>query len=433
MNDLFEHVLVQEQESNRPLADIIRPKSLNEVIGQEKILCPDGLILNSIRQRKQASFILFGPPGTGKTTIAKLIAKDVGLHFEELTAISSGVADLRRVFQAAKIRRVSGLGTLLFIDEIHHFSKSQQDSFLPYIEDGTINLIGATTENPNFELNAALISRVMVLNVISLTVAQLERILIRAEMAMDNKLPTSKEGRDLILEIAQGDARALINLAEVIFSAQRYVDVDEILDLNLYRTLNYSKTGEQHYNFISAFQKSIRGSDPDASLYWLARMMNAGEDPRYILRRMLRTSYEDIGLADLGAQDICLTALNSFERLGSPEGDIVLAHAVIYLALAPKSNSAYQAYNRATQSAAKSTNLPPPKHLVTQAQNSGNSRTAKYLSDHDTTEGFSGQQYFPEDIGPQIYYRPIDRGQESELKKRLDYFTNLRKVKSIKI
>ena len=428
MADLFEIEKIPSTEGSIPLPERMRPKCLTDVVGQDNILAANGLIISAITKNRLVSYILYGPPGVGKTTIARLIAAESKNHFEEITAVSSGVSDLKKVFEAAKLRRKMKRSTVLFVDEIHRFNKLQQDSFLPFIENGTIQLIGATTENPNFELNSALLSRMQVLKLSLLEQEDLEKILVRAEAIVGKKLPTSLSGRAYVLFSAQGDARRLLNLAEIIFDSPKEINEKEISDLTQYRVLNYSKNGSEHYNFISALQKSIRGSDVDASLYWLARMINVGEDPRYILRRLLRTSYEDIGLADLKAQQVCINALIAYERLGSPEGDLILAQAVIYIALAPKSNSTYSAYIAAIDYANKTFDSQPPEHLLMGAKGISN-----YLNDHNTTEGFSGQNYFPDEIPRPSFYKPVSRGEERNLEKKLLYFSKLRSLKLSKI
>ena len=430
MADLFEDLPPPKKEGIVPLSERMRPKCLEDVVGQGSVLESVGLTVFSIKKNISLSYIVVGPPGVGKTTIARLFAAKSESHLEVLTAVSSGMSDLKSVFEAAKLRRKMNGSTLLFVDEIHHFNKLQQDSFLPFIEDGTIQLIGATTENPNYELNPALLSRVHILKLSLLSLEDLEAILARTELVVGKTLPTSLSGRELVLRTAQGDARRLLNLAEIIFDSTDELDEEEIANYTKYNVLNYSKSGAEHFNFVSALQKSIRGSDVDASLYWLARMMNAGEDACYILRRILRTSYEDIGLADVEAQQVCINALTSYERLGSPEGDLVLAHAVIYIALAPKSNSAYTAYRKAVNFAKKTANLQPPDHLLIEGGKSLSKENINYLNDHDVQEGFSGQNYFPEDTSRQTFYTPIKRGQERDLEKRLEYFSKLRSLKS---
>ena len=428
MVDLFENSEISVNEGIIPLSERMRPKCLADIVGQTNVLAANGLIISAITKNRPVSCILFGPAGVGKTSIARLIAAESKNHFEELTAVSSGVSDLKNIFEAAKLRRKMNRSTVLFVDEIHRFNKLQQDSFLPFIENGTIQIIGATTENPNFELNSALLSRVQVLKLSLLEKEDLERILVRAEAIVGKKLPTSLSGRTSVILSAQGDARRLLNLAEIIFDSPKEVTEKELSNLTQHRPVKYSKNGVEHYNFISALQKSIRGSDADASLYWLARMMNAGEDPLYILRRILRTSYEDIGLADLNAQQVCINALIAYERLGSPEGDLILAQAVIYIALAPKSNSTYRAYAEAVHYADNTSDIQPPDHLLM-----GNEKISNYLSDHKTLEGFSGQNYFPVEIPRPSFYKPVSRGQERDLEKKLLYFSKLRSLKFSKI
>jgi putative ATPase len=433
MVDLFENSEISAGLGRVPLAEMMRPKHLGDVVGQDSVLRTGGLTLTAIKKNSLVSYIFYGPPGVGKTTIARLIAADSPNHFEELTAVSAGVSDLKNIFEAAKLRRKMNRGTLLFVDEIHRFNKLQQDIFLPFIENGTIQLIGATTKNPSFELNSALLSRVQILRLSLLSLSDLEAILVKVEIFIGKRLPTSSSGRDLVLRAAQGDARTLINLVEIIFASPSKVDDNEIVNLTEYRAVNYPKDGEDHYNFTSALQKSIRGSDVDASLYWLARMMNAGEGTRYILRRILRTSYEDIGLADLEAQQVCVNALTAYERLGSPEGDLILAHTVIYLALAPKSNSTYTAYAKALSFARETVASKTPDHLLMAGRGALKNGEVNYLNDHDTPEGFSGQSFFPDGTLKPVFYSPVQRGQERNLEKRLEYFSKLRSLKMSKI
>ncbi|GFE65139.1 replication-associated recombination protein A [Litoreibacter roseus] len=429
MADLFSQDPVAPPKM-QPLADRLRPKSLGEVIGQEQVLGPDSPLGVMLASGTLGSLIFWGPPGVGKTTIARLLADETDLHFVQISAIFSGVPDLKKVFEAAKIRAANGQGTLLFVDEIHRFNKAQQDGFLPYMEDGTILLVGATTENPSFELNAAVLSRAQVLVLERLSLIDLEKLAQRAEKELNKPLPLTPAARDQLLEMADGDGRALLNLIEQIASwtTDTKLDPDGLGKRLMRRAAQYDKSGDAHYNLISALHKSVRGSDPDAALYWLARMLTGGEDPRYLARRIARMSVEDIGLADTNAHRVCLDAWETYERLGSPEGELALAQAVLYLALAPKSNAAYVAYKAAMRSAKKTGSEPPPKHIL-------NAPTAlmkdqgygkDYAYDHDAEDGFSGQNYFPDDMKRGVFYQPVERGYERELKKRLDYFTKLR-------
>lgn len=422
---LFEDVL------NRPLADRLRPQQLSEVVGQDHILANTAPIGRMIVAHRLASLILWGPPGCGKTTIARLLANSVGLHFENLSAVASGVADMRKVFEGAQQRRQDGTGTLLFVDEIHRFNRSQQDVLLPYMEDGTIILIGATTENPSFELNGALLSRCQVLVLKRLVDHDLENLLKRAENLVAKILPLTPDARDALKAMADGDGRYLLVLAEEILAhtTEDILDPQALANYVQRRRPLYDKAQESHYNLISALHKSMRGSDCDASLYWLARMLSGGEDPRYILRRLTRFSSEDIGLADPQALPIALAAWQAYERLGSPEGEVSIASLVIYLATAPKSNASYLAYNSAIQSAENYGSLMPPKHILNaptkMMKAMGYSEGYEY--DPDTVNGFSGQNYFPEGMDRQLYYKPVERGFEREVKKRLDYWTELRR------
>ena len=432
MADLFSDADADTKSTprTRPLADRLRPKKLSDVIGQAQVLGPDAPLGAMVAAGNLSSLIFWGPPGVGKTTIARLLADHTDLHFEQISAIFSGVADLKKVFEAARLRTSNGRGTLLFVDEIHRFNKAQQDSFLPYMEDGTILLVGATTENPSFELNSALLSRSQVLILERLSLAELELLAQRAEQELDAGLPLTGEAREALLEMADGDGRSLLNLIEQVMGWR----IDEKLDPATLgarlsrRAAQYDKSGDAHYNLISALHKSVRGSDPDAALYWFTRMLEGGEDPRYLARRITRMAVEDIGLADPQAQQICLQGWESFERLGSPEGELALAQAVIYLALAPKSNAAYVAYKLAAENARKTGSKPPPKHILNaptklmaeQGFGSG------YAYDHDAEDGFSGQNYFPDGMPRGVYYTPVERGFERDLKKRLDYFVKLR-------
>ena len=418
------------RQAPRPLADRLRPASLAEVIGQEQVLGPDGPLGVMLASGSLSSLILWGPPGVGKTTIARLLAEASDLHFVQISAIFTGVADLKKVFEAARLRRQTGKGTLLFVDEIHRFNKAQQDGFLPYMEDGTILLIGATTENPSFELNAALLSRSQVMILERLSLADLERLAQRAERELDRPLPLDGPARETLLEMADGDGRTLLNLIEqaMAWKVTGKLTSDQLATRLMRRAAKYDKSGEEHYNLISALHKSVRGSDPDAALYWFARMLEGGEDPRYLARRLVRMAVEDIGLADPQAQTHCLHAWETFERIGSPEGELALAQAVIYLALAPKSNAGYVAYKAARKLAKQSGSAPPPMHILNAPTSMMKEHGfgAGYAYDHDAEDGFSGQNYFPEEMRRPLIYVPVERGFERELKKRLDYFTRLR-------
>ncbi|NCM95869.1 MAG: replication-associated recombination protein A [Rhodobacterales bacterium] len=430
MADLFDTAARPDSETPRPLADRLRPQSLAQVIGQGKVLSPEGPLGAMLAAHSLSSLILWGPPGVGKTTIARLLAAESDLAFVQISAIFTGVADLRKVFEQARIRRANGQGTLLFVDEIHRFNKAQQDGFLPWMEDGTVVLVGATTENPSFEMNAALMSRAQVVVLERLTLTDLELLAQRAEQDIGRALPLTGAAREALLEMADGDGRAALNLIEQVMAwkLKAPLDRDALATRLMRRAAKYDKSGEEHYNLISALHKSVRGSDPDAALYWLARMLEGGEDPRFLARRITRMAVEDIGLADPQAVEVCLQGWQTYERLGSPEGELALAQAVVYLALAPKSNAVYTAYNAARAAARATGSEPPPKHIL-------NAPTrlmkdigygAGYAYDHDAEDGFSGQDYFPETMKRPVYYLPPERGFERELKKRIDYFAKLR-------
>ena len=431
MADLFDSTTSKGAETRaRPLADRLRPASLDEVIGQDQVLGPTAPLGAMLAAGQLSSIIFWGPPGVGKTTIARLLADASDLTFVQISAIFTGVADLKKVFEAARIRRQNGKGTLLFVDEIHRFNKAQQDGFLPLMEDGTITLVGATTENPSFELNAALLSRAQVLVLERLSLASLELLAQRAERELQKELPLTGEARALLLEMADGDGRALLNLFEQVMAWELVgkIDADALSQRLRRRAAKYDKSGDAHYNLISALHKSVRGSDPDASLYWFARMLEGGEDPRYLARRLTRMAVEDIGLADPQAQAHCVDAWETYERLGSPEGELALAQAVIYLALAPKSNAGYVAFKSARRSAVETGSEPPPMHIVNAPTRlmKDLGHGAGYEYDHDAEDAFSGQNYFPEGMKRGEFYQPVERGFERELKRRLDYFAKLR-------
>jgi putative ATPase len=415
-----------------PLADRLRPASLDEVVGQEHLTGPDGAIGRMVAAAKLSSLILWGPPGTGKTSIARLLADAVGLRFVALSAVFSGVADLKKVFAEAREHARTGRRTLLFVDEIHRFNRAQQDGFLPYVEDGTVTLVGATTENPSFELNAALLSRCQALILHRLDHAALSKLLDRAEALVGRPLPLTPEARDALVASADGDGRFLLNQAETLFDValESALDPAALAGFLQRRVAVYDKDREGHYNLISALHKSIRGSDPQAALYYLARMLTAGEEPLYLLRRLTRAALEDIGLADPQALVQCLAAKDAYDFLGSPEGELALVQACLYLATAPKSNAAYKAQKAAWAAAKETGSLMPPAHILNAPtklmKDAGYG--AAYIYDHDTPDAFSGQSYWPEEMAPQTYYEPAERGFEAKVRERLRYWQGLRET-----
>ena len=413
----------------RPLADILRPRALEDVVGQDHLVGSDAPLGKMVAARKLSSMIFWGPPGCGKTTLARILAQYTDLHFETVSAIFSGVADLRKIFDAARLRFENGKGTLLFVDEIHRFNKSQQDAFLPVVEDGTVVLIGATTENPSFELNSALLSRSQVFFLKRLDDAALETLLTRAEGHYRRKLPLDAQARENLKAMADGDGRYMLTLAEQVFvQAADTLDAAGLMAIVQRRAPLYDKKDDAHYNLISALHKSVRGSDADASLYWFARMLSGGEHPEYIARRMVRMATEDIGLADPQALGITIQAWETYERLGSPEGELALAQALVYLATAPKSNAVYTAFKAAQRTARETGSLMPPKHILnaptklmkTEGYGKG------YDYDHDAPDAFSGQDYFPDEMEREVFYEPVERGFERDIRKRLDYWEKLR-------
>jgi putative ATPase len=418
-------------DTNRPLADRLRPASLSEVVGQDHLLGPEGSLTRMLERGSLASLILWGPPGVGKTTIARLLASQAKLAFVQLSAVFSGVADLKRAFDDATKRRRIGQGTLLFVDEIHRFNRAQQDGFLPVVENGTVTLIGATTENPSFALNGALLSRCQVMVLRRLDDPALERLLTRSEEVIDRAIPVTDEAKGTLRAMADGDGRYLLNMVEQIAALPPDtppMDTAALSDLLSRRAALYDKDREEHYNLISALHKSLRGSDPDAALYWFARMLNGGEDPRYIARRLVRFAAEDIGMADPNALPQALAGWETYERLGSPEGELAIAQAVVYLGTAPKSNAVYTAFGQAKAAAKNTGSLMPPAHILNAPTKMMKQLGygAGYEYDHGTEDAFSGQNYFPDGMDRIELYKPRDRGFEREISRRMEYWSELR-------
>jgi putative ATPase len=433
MTNLFQAAGLEE-EAPRPLADRLRPRRLAEVVGQPHLVGAGGTLTRMLKSGRLQSMILWGPPGTGKTTVARLLAAETSLAFEQLSAIFSGVQDLRKAFDRARSRRETGKGTLLFIDEIHRFNRAQQDGFLPHMEDGTITLVGATTENPSFELNGALLSRALVLVFHRLDAVALEELLTRAEAEEGRPLPLHAEARAALIAMADGDGRTVLNMAEEVYASGPAdtggpIGREGLMQLVQRRAPLYDKSRDGHFNLISALHKSVRGSDPDAALYWLARMLDGGEDRLYIARRLVRMAIEDIGLADPQAVVQALAAKDVYDFLGPPEGELALAQAVIYLATAPKSNAAYVAFGAAMRAAKEGGSLAPPKHILNAPTRLMRQEGygAGYAYDHDAPEAFSGQSYFPDGMARQQLYEPTARGYEAEVKRRLEHWAKLRK------
>lgn len=415
----------------RPLADRLRPDKLSEVVGQDHIVGTDGTLTRMLRSGRVGSLVFWGPPGTGKTTVARLLANQTDLHFEQLSAIFSGVADLKKIFETARHRRTTGQGTLLFVDEIHRFNRAQQDAFLPVMEDGTVTLVGATTENPSFELNSAVLSRAQVLVFKTLDDTAIGLMLKRAEKFLDQALPLDQDARASLIRMADGDGRAALSLAEEVWRAAdegETFDAETLQEVLQRRAPIYDKSEDGHYNLISALHKSVRGSDPQASLYYLCRMLDAGEDPLFLARRLVRMASEDIGLADPQALAQCIAARDAFEFLGNPEGELALAQATVYLATAPKSNALYKAYKAARNAAKANGSLMPPKHILNAPTKLMKSEGygGGYRYDHDQPDAFSGQRYLPDALGDTQFYEPEPRGFERDIQKRLDYWDKLR-------
>lgn len=430
MADLFEAAGLTPSAPS-PLADRLRPQKLDEVVGQDHLLGPEGPIRRMAEARRLSSMILWGPPGTGKTTIARLLAKEAGYEFQQLSAVFSGVADLKKAFEQAKVRRSAGQSTLLFVDEIHRFNRAQQDGFLPFVEEGVVTLVGATTENPSFELNGALLSRCQVYVLKRLDEAALEALLAKAEAFEGRPLPLEPDARQALVALADGDGRYLLTLAETLFNigSARPLTIKELGQILQKRSPAYDKDREEHYNLVSALHKSIRGSDPDAALYWLARMLQGGEDPLFIARRLIRAAAEDIGEADPMSLVLANAAKDTYDFLGSPEGEIALAQLVVHLAAAPKSNAVYVAYKAAMKAAKETGSLTPPSHIL-----NAPTKLMKelgygkgYAYDHDAPQGFSGQNYFPDGMERRQFYQPRGEGTEARIKERLDRWAAIRR------